>query len=400
MAKLAYADDDDAAVTIHQLDEVLADVLGWLCVKEIMCSRRVCKKWTEAVKKTIVPPSRFWVNSVTIYNAMGVITRAMPNLQQLVLFGFEYGHKWSDGEDQDVEQAAYTAHCISHDIGIISNFSKLRDLEISSAGLNGRYPFLFNSFPLLRKLSIDCESYLKWDLEMLAGFPLLKELEFCVNCRLTGNINSLRVLKNTLENVRIVSCSRVAGNFMDLADFPHLKVLHLVDTAVTGDIRDIGDNDFPSLEKLYLPKGVYGGFGYQLQRISEAPEVARVVYLLRKQRPKQFNLLLTNSIEKWYGQLSKDSPDWYESVEEDDFHPPFYIHFVQAGSRIGYRWQTCYDGRNPCEANWLDPEPDRESNDYRQYIEELQQIESQVKLYRGYQQPPTEEEYRRLCEER
>lgn len=44
---------------------------------------------------------------------------------------------------------------------------------------------------------------------------------------------------------------------MDLADFPHLKELGLEETGVTGDIRDIGDNDFSSLE-------VYGGFGLWL----------------------------------------------------------------------------------------------------------------------------------------
>jgi len=53
----------------------------------------------------------------------------------------------------------------------------------------------------------------------------------------------------------------------------------------------------------------------------------------------------------------------------------------------------------PCEVNWLDPEPDRESSDYAKYIEELQDINSQVGLYRGFHQPPTEEEYYGLLEE-
>jgi len=47
--------------------------------------------------------------------------------------------------------------------------------------------------------------------------------------------------------------------------------------------------------------------------------------------------------------------------------------------------------------NWLDPVPDRESISYEEYVEELS---SQVKLYRGFYQPPTEEEYTRLFEER
>jgi len=49
--------------------------------------------------------------------------------------------------------------------------------------------------------------------------------------------------------------------------------------------------------------------------------------------------------------------------------------------------------------NWLDPEPNRESSDYGQYIEELQKIEIEMESFRGFHQPPTEEEYERLWEE-
>ena len=45
---------------------------------------------------------------------------------------------------------------------------------------------------------------------------------------------------------------------------------------------------------------------------------------------------------------------------------------------------------------WLDPEPDRENSDYDEYIEELEQINSEVYMFRGFHQPPTEEEYHRL----
>ena len=52
-----------------------------------------------------------------------------------------------------------------------------------------------------------------------------------------------------------------------------------------------------------------------------------------------------------------------------------------------------------CEINWLDPEPDREDDDYKAYVEELKSIQEEITVYRGYHQPPTEEEYRRLCRE-
>ena len=80
---------------------------------------------------------------------------------------------------------------------------------------------------------------------MLGGFPLLKELDCWDNMYLAGNISSLRVLKETLESVRIINSGDVEGNFMDLADFPRLKGLDLGGiTAVTGDIRDIHSEFF------------------------------------------------------------------------------------------------------------------------------------------------------------
>jgi hypothetical protein len=162
---------------------------------------------------------------------------------------------------------------------------------------------------------------------------------------------------------------------------------------MTGDIRDIGENDFSSLEQLTLPKEVYGGYFYELKRISDAPDLIRAVYLLKKRRPA---LIMSN----WYGMLSEESPDWYDYSEEEDaiqHPPPLLIHFVQAGSRIGYRWISDYV-HIPCEVNWLDPEPDRGSSGYDDYIKELQEIQGGVTTYRGYHQPPTEEEYHRLVD--
>ena len=384
---------DDAVADNHfvaSFDDLSVDVLAnILAFLSIMSKRRLNKKSMEAVKKTIVPLTDFWVDDEKAYNAMEVMTRAMPNLQQIRI-GFEIGqrHKYNDGEDPNEKEIAETADWTSHDIEIISNFSKLQELIID-ASLNGRYPVLFN-FPFLQKLSImDC-TFLKWDLGMLAGFPLLKEMYCRSNPLLTGNISSLRLLKDTLESVTVDHCWKVEGNFMDLADFPHLKELELEDTAVTGDIRDIGNNYFLSLEKLILPKGVYGGRGYELQRISDAPDVVRAVYLFIKQRPA------LSMLEYWHGKLSEDSPDWYESVDEDVDSPPFYVCFVQAGPRLGYRWETKYD--DPCEVNWLDPEPESGSSGYEDYVADYHHIRK-ADSYRGYYDPPSEEKYNLLDEE-
>jgi hypothetical protein len=408
--------NNNFVASFDDLSDVLPNILGFLSLQDIMCNRRINKKTREAVTNTIVPLTEFCVysveNYVTMglpnlqqirYNAMRVMATVLPNLQQITIGYLGHGHKFSDGEDPDEEHAARTANRISVDIGIISNFSKLRVLDIRSSycqlgyayssiqcsSLNGRYPVFFNSFPLLQKLTTKYCEYLEWDLGMLSGMPLLKELDCDSNSCLTGNINSLRVLKDTLEKVEIVNCRNIEGSFMDLADFPNLKELGLFDTAVTGDIRDIGVNDFSSIEKFTLPKGVYGGCAYEFQHISDGPDLVRAVYLLKKQRPAlKYH---------WYGQLSQASLDWYESVE-DFIRPPFNISLVQAGTRVGYAWET--PGILSCEVNWLDPEPDRDSSGYEQYIEGLQFFERLISPeYRGFHQPPTEEEYHRLYQE-
>jgi hypothetical protein len=130
--------------------DVLANIFKYLPLEEIMHSRCLNKKSADAVKITSVPLGDFRVNSMIKYHALGVMAEVMPNIQQIEIGALGYGHKYSNGEDQ-VRWAGRTDSWTSHDIEIISNFRKLRVLEIN-VPLNGRYPFIFNSFPLLQKI--------------------------------------------------------------------------------------------------------------------------------------------------------------------------------------------------------------------------------------------------------
>ncbi len=160
---------NDFVASFDDLTDVLPNIFGFIGLKDIWQKRRVNKRWREAVKMTIVPLTDFWVSDEKTYNAVCVMTAAMPNLQQIRLrFKVGQRHKYNDGEDPNEAEVAETADWTAHDIEIISNFRKLRILTING-GLNGRYPFLFNSFPLLQKLSINECGYLKWDLDMLSG---------------------------------------------------------------------------------------------------------------------------------------------------------------------------------------------------------------------------------------
>ena len=414
------AEDEETADEVSS-DEV-AIIFGFLSHVDIMRARRVCTTWRDAAKKTIVHSTEFVVNSVRSYNAMRVMSTALPNLQQIALHDISPRNKYSDGEDPNERRATVTANHTTHDINIISNFKRLQSLEIcnvqsrtgftpstsrfrsiwdiDNSSLNGRYPVFFN-FPLLKQLAIYNCGHLKWDLEMLEGLPSLKEIDCRDNPHLTGNVGSLRVLIDTLEKVDFDHCPEIRGDLMDLADFPRLKVLHLRRTKVTGDIRDIGEDDFPVLESLGLPRSVYGGMYCEFQLISEVPSFMQAIHLLLQRTPTLFKEDLLTRAFSWC--LSEDSPDWYDFVEYDNIYgylePPFSLQIVQAESRLGWSW--CSSDGDSCEINWLDPEPSRDSSGYEDYIEELQPIERSIDIYKGHHQhqPPSEEVYNRLCEE-
>eukprot|EP00985_Skeletonema_marinoi_P001686 scaffold682_cov73-Skeletonema_marinoi.AAC.1 len=391
--------DDDLTATINKLTgNVLAIIFGFLHLKDIMRLRCVCSDWKDAAKGTIVP-SEFKVDRMKKIRLMETMTTALPNLQHLTMYSIAdgWGHGYMSGDNPDERGRAYRR---THDLGIIANFQKLRSLSIIKAPLNGQYPVLFN-FPLLEKLTINDNfpfpNYIKWDLQMLERLPMLRELECRLNEAMSGNLSSLRVLKDNLEKVVISGCRNVAGNFMDLADFPHLRVLDLRSTSVTGDIRIIRENDFKALEELFLPRTVYGGSRYEFQSIAEVSVFMSQIYPLAK----RFSLS-----SSW--RLSEESPDWYDDPHDvDDEHgrednripPPFACELL-TGTRIGWRWRCNFpdtrtyfpDIFNPndpdeegeptdpleevvltssCEINWLEPEPERESSDYEKYTDQL-----------------------------
>ena len=60
-------------------DEV-AIILSFLHPMDIMHAR-VCRTWRDAAKKTIIPLTKYHVDSVRKVNAMRVMSTALPNLE-------------------------------------------------------------------------------------------------------------------------------------------------------------------------------------------------------------------------------------------------------------------------------------------------------------------------------
>ena len=402
-----------------------AIIFSFLSRQDIMRAR-VCRAWRQAAKEAIVPMSQFVVdsNSLQSYNTMRAMSTALPSSMQWIKLTFEPFHPSDSDSDSDFDEAPADydepVNYLVDAITILPNFTKLRSLEIKSCSwswssyscpLSGRYPVLSN-FSLLQKLKISCGWHL--DLEMLSALPLLKELELSVNLTLTGNLSSLRSLKETLEKINICS---IEGNFMDLADFSRLKELDL-GYGVTGDIRDIRVKDFPALEVLRLPRTVHGGTDYEFQRISDVPSFMQAIHFLLQRTPtllKDYHIdshdWIMDAGLRW--SLSKDSPDWYDwDYYSGKPYPPFDLQLICKGSRLGWIWYgninrdlLDYSDQDKldqsCEINWLDPESKQNENVER--FDETcifwslgQGVE--IDFFSGYHEPPNELEYLRLCE--
>lgn len=371
---------------------VIATVLGYLCWKDIL-KARVCRKWKEAATITSVPETttkrgswevqELFVKDRDFGLALHWISVALPRIP-VVNFDFSLGasKKFEIADGPDAELTLQIDIPGYHpeppvDLAPLANFRDLRHLYLSQTSLNGRYPFLFN-FPRLETLDLLWNTKLKWDLEMLAELPCLKKLSAVQNHSLTGKLRSVRTLCLCLIELNLFNCDQVEGCLSDVADFPLLEKLNVDGTKVTGDIREIGPNDFFAVKELCLGSGVYGGG--DLERIQDAPDVMLARYYLKKRTPSLFEH------RRW--SLSQESPERYEIHGHHSREPPFHVEFVKAGPRLGWRWTNCVGGGS-CEAHWLDVEPSPSDEQYGEYLKELQRIENDVGFYQGFSIPPT-----------
>jgi len=191
---------------------------------------------------------------------------------------------------------------------------------------------------------------------------------------------------------QLSGCRQVEGNLMDLAQMPFLEELNLCETRVTGDIRDVTEQDFVRLQSLEVTQPIFGGG--PLSSVSQAKDVMQARYHIKRRIPRAFSLIQRL-------RLSEFSSDWYEYDEgiRRKQAPPFWVEFVQCGPRTGWRWTNVFDG-GQCDIHWLEPEPqmddDCDGNEYHLYLDAIDKELHPRRLYRGFLSPPTHEEHRTI----
>ena len=166
-------------------------------------------------------------------------------------------------------------------------------------------------------------------------------------------------------------------------DFAYLEELTLRDTSVTGDIRQVDDSDLVSIRTMDLSDGVYGGGN--LKRISDAPAVMAAKFRPKKRNPELF------THRRWM--LDRDSPGFYGGYVHHSREPPFWVEFIKAGPRRGWRWTNCV-ARGACEPQWMDPEPQSGDEGYDDYIRDVKYINNAVGIFKQFHEPPSESAFR------
>ena len=357
-------------------EDILGLILGFLEWKEII-QARVCRTWKEAACRAIVS-GELLVDNRHKATALGWISQAIPKLMCLHIT-FPPMVDFCHGEDSDPDHIPRSPI----DLTPIEKFQGLKKLSIQGGKLNGRYPFLFQ-FPQLESLTLFGCGRIKFDLADLSGLSELKQLVLYYLPLVTGNLNSLRHFQSQLKKLVLNGCDLVVGSMHDFADFSLLEKLCLDETAVTGDIRNIGPRDFLSVRFLILPRNVYGG--NDIESIESATVIMRAIHSLK--RPELFRSSHWN--------LWEESPQYYEVDCRFSRCPPFRVELVKAGTRNGWRWTNCHR-RGACEINWLDPEVKETEDGYEQYLTDLQALSLDVDFYQGFRSPPTALQHAELC---
>ncbi|KAL3795084.1 hypothetical protein ACHAWO_009247 [Cyclotella atomus] len=379
--------------------DLLSSILSFLSWKELLRCR-VCRTWRQAVALTNVPESisdvwstpDLYINSREFVDALGWLSKALPRVPCVnIRFNLYSTKPFEIAACDDPElpsDSSIASPSNQASLRCIADFLYLKHISITSASLNGSHPYLFD-FPELRTLELVDVGMLVWNLDMLQNLRKLEQLIAVRNTHLTGRLGSIRVLRESLVKLSLVSCFKVGGDLLDLRDFPLLKDICLNDcNRIGGDIREVQIGDFQSVESFgRLPNSVFGGS--YLPSIADTPAIMRSWYILKKQNP---SVLTPSNNGICRLSLSMLSTERYENDVHHTRYMPTCVEFISAGTRLGWRWTNAVRGGS-CETIWMDPAPQRSDPGYDLYLLELEKVNEDVVFYKGFFAPPSQDEH-------
>lgn len=353
---------------------VLSHTLSFLPWKSVVECRRVSQQWKLAAAqcpcKDVVQLGR-----TEDLASLGV---CLPNVRSLAVSG-------ATSALNDANFAPARA------------FRQLRHLTCSeSEDLLLAFPHtILPSFRHLTELNVSLDMELQWQLQDLEALPQLRVLRAVNNWNLTGQLDQLRSQDFTV--LEFSGCRNVQGNLLDLARFPQLQEVSLNSTAVSGDVREVGEGDFPALQEIGLSSDDhFYGIG-ALSSIRHAFAVMRGRYFLTR------NSTAVCPLTPFPLYLDSSSPDFYygrpqQRLYASELDPPFSVETIVAGNlrRRGYRWSNLLGGC--CDIVWFDPEPSNEDgSSHAAYLMDLEIImEDTSTLFQGMTEPPSLETYRKV----
>ena len=389
------ADAEDATISLRlggvvncvdQLDaNLLARVLSFLGWKDVL-KARACRRLREASLVTAIHDEVDIANSSGPHRDLGGFGAALPGMLRVRIPVI----KVDEVSCRSVRDT---------DISLLSSFRYIKSLALVRCSLVVQsFPKLFG-LTSLQTLKIEGVQDVRFGIANFSSLPNLKVID-CSVCRgLSGSIDYLSHLKCCLEYLRIESCGNIDGELTSaLGEFLALRHLCLRNTNIRGDIRIIQPRHFPSLKELDIAQNCHIFGSKPLMTTEEARDLFSAWHrILSHPRPLPISEVVKQKVD-----LHTSSPEYYRPGRYTRYerYPPLTVSFVLVGPRIGYQWRNKFG--MTCDINWLDAEPDATHDRYyvayRAALRKLE-LEHQGSLYRGYSEPPTEEEWRQIVRE-
>ena len=366
----------------NELPELAARVLSFLGMQDVLRAR-VCRS-LRATSKLVTPGdhlvARNFYNRSNWYRIWKSFGRdVLPKVEEIYI------------ETSSVS------------LSDLLQFEHLKRLSISPhLGLSYHNLFSLHRLERLELVYDGKPTAYQMELSHIASLKNLKELRLHPSSDnvlaegVAGYLKSLSGLKK-LTYLRM-SSNFVKGNLLSLAELPSLSLLDLRDCPkVSGDIRDIESQHFPSLKILKIESTrIYGRPGTPLMSIDDASVLFSAWNRVISQ-PRPLSTIEGGKMP--WAKLDKSSSDYYYPSRWTVYsrHPPFTATMIRVGQRVGYRWKNKAD--QACDICWLGPEPSSGDADYETYWAKLYQLEQMhlQSIYRGHSRPPTQEEWEQIA---